>query len=69
MSQRKSHHDGVVEDSGLLEDSFPDAPPPPRNASIDLGQALSSGWHTALTPTPKPNPNPNPNPNPITLTL
>ena len=43
MSQRKSEHDGVVEDSGLLDESFPDAPPPPRNASIDLGQALSSG--------------------------
>ena len=28
MSQRKSDHDGVVEDNGLLEESFPDAPLP-----------------------------------------
>jgi hypothetical protein len=43
MSQRKSPHDGVVEDSGILEASFPDAPPPPPQGHRPVGQVLSSG--------------------------
>ena len=42
-SRAVSAHDKVVLGSGLLENSFPDAPPTPHRASIGLGQILSSG--------------------------
>ena len=42
-SRAVSAHDEVVLGSGLLGNSFPDAPPTPHQPSIDLGQILSSG--------------------------
>ena len=42
-SRAVSAHDEVVLGSGLLGNSFPDAPPTPRQPSIDLGQIMSSG--------------------------